>query len=174
MTKYSVETKKKLIELVEQKGYSISGAAKELEVSEPLARRWYTLYTHHGYEGLVIKKHSYDGKFKVEVVEYMHKNRLSINEASAKFGIPSDATLLNWERIYYEQGAKGLLIDRRGRPRKGMHKDKNKPKKPKLSEDVERDLIAEIQYLRMENAYLKKYNALVQEKRKLREKKNRK
>lgn len=171
MTKYSAETKKKLIELIEQEGYSISGAATELKVSKSRAKRWYILYIHHGYAGLAMKKHSYDGKFKVEVVEYMHKNHLSINEASAKFGIPSDATLLNWERIYYEQGAKGLLVDRRGRPRKVMNKDKSKPK---LSEDVKRDLIAEIQYLRMENAYLKKYNALVQEKEKLRKKKNQK
>ncbi len=171
MTKYSIETKKKLIKLIEQERYSIGGAARILKVSKSLAKRWYALYSYHGYEGLVIKKHNYDGKFKVKVVEYMHKNHLSVKEASAKFGIPSDATLLNWERIYYEQGAKGLLIDRRGRPRKGMNKDKDKPK---LSEDVERDLIAEIQYLRMENAYLKKYNALVQEKRKLREKKNQK
>ena len=39
----------------------------------------------------------------------------------------------------------------------------SKPRKKKLSESTEKDLIAEIQQLRMENAYLKKLNALVQE-----------
>ena len=39
----------------------------------------------------------------------------------------------------------------------------SKPKKKKLSKEVEEDLIAENQRLRMENEYLKKLNALVQE-----------
>jgi len=42
----------------------------------------------------------------------------------------------------------------------------DKPKKPKLSKQTEEDLIAEIQRLRMENAYLKKLMALVQERKK--------
>jgi len=37
------------------------------------------------------------------------------------------------------------------------------PKKRKLDKQVEEDLIAENQRLRMENEYLKKLNALVQE-----------
>ena len=39
----------------------------------------------------------------------------------------------------------------------------NKPKKKKLSKQTEEDLIAEVQRLRMENEYLKKLQALVQE-----------
>ncbi len=39
----------------------------------------------------------------------------------------------------------------------------SKPRKKKLSEDSEKDLISEVQQLRMENEYLKKINALVQE-----------
>jgi transposase len=38
-----------------------------------------------------------------------------------------------------------------------------KPKNKKLDKTVEEDLIAEVQRLRMENEYLKKLNALVQE-----------
>ena len=39
----------------------------------------------------------------------------------------------------------------------------SKPRKKKLSKEIEEDLIAENQRLRMENEYLKKLNALVQE-----------
>ena len=39
----------------------------------------------------------------------------------------------------------------------------DKPTKKKLSKETEEDLIAEVQRLRMENEYLKKLNALVQE-----------
>ena len=40
---------------------------------------------------------------------------------------------------------------------------KLKEDKKKLNKDIEQDLIAENQRLRMENEYLKKLNALVQE-----------
>ena len=39
----------------------------------------------------------------------------------------------------------------------------SEPRKKKLSKEVEEDLISENQRLRMENEYLKKLNALVQE-----------
>jgi len=54
------------------------------------------------------------------------------------------------------QGPDGLFIERRGRGSKGWP-----PKKLKL--EVEEDLLAEVQRLRAENAYLKKLNALVLE-----------
>ena len=44
--------------------------------------------------------------------------------------------------------------------------ESSKSRKKKLSKDVEEDLIAEVQRLRMENAYLKKLQALVQKRTK--------
>lgn len=65
-----------------------------------------------------------------------------------------------WERSYYEHGPEGLLISvPRGRPSKNM----NQKEKKELSEQTKEDLIAEVQRLRMENEYLKKLRALVQE-----------
>ena len=49
--------------------------------------------------------------------------------------------------------------ERRGRPKKMKLKEDKK----KLNKNIEQDLIAENQRLRMENEYLKKLNALVQE-----------
>ena len=63
------------------------------------------------------------------------------------------------ERIYDEEGPQGFNQKRRGRPKKmKLNEDKKK-----LNKDIEEDLIAENQRLRMENEYLKRLNALVQE-----------
>ena len=66
--------------------------------------------------------------------------------------------------IYYEQGKEALYIDNRGRPQKMKNKAKNTTKKKELN--TNEDLLAEVQRLRMENAYLKKLNALIQEREK--------
>lgn len=96
----------------------------------------------------------YTGEFKQLVVETMHKDKLSYRETARQF--ETDAhRVISWERIYLEEGPEGLYIDRRGR------KSTGRPKK--LSKEVEEDLIAEVQRLRAENAYLKKLNALVAE-----------
>ena len=84
----------------------------------------------------------------------MHKEGLSHREAERQFGLP-DKRAASWERIYLEEGKEGFYVERRG------HKSTGRP--PKLKKDVEEDLIAEVQRLRAENAYLKKLNALVAE-----------
>ena len=68
--------------------------------------------------------------------------------------------LQRWERIYLEEGAEGLMRERRGIACSADGTRKGRP--PKLDKKVEEDLIAENQRLRMEIEYLKKLDALVQ------------
>ena len=82
----------------------------------------------------------------------MHREKLSYRETARQFDIPN-SRVTAWERIYLEEGAEGLYIERRGRKSTG--------RPPKIKK--EEDLIAEVQRLRAENAYLKKLNALVAE-----------
>lgn len=89
----------------------------------------------------------------------MHANHLSCQETAYHFNLGNTDIVVRWERIYYEEGPQGLYKERRGRNKKMS----SKPGKKKLSKEVEEDLIAENQRLRMENEYLKKLNALVQE-----------
>ena len=97
----------------------------------------------------------YTGEFKQMVVETMRKELLSYQETARRFEVRSDTQVKNWERIYLEEGPEGLYIERRGR------KSTGRPKK--LKPEVEENLIAEVQRLRAENAYLKKLRALVLE-----------
>ena len=98
----------------------------------------------------------YTGEFKQEVIETMMREKLSCRETARLYEINDHKQVMAWERIYLEEGPEGLYIERRGRNSKG------RPAK-KLNPEVEEDLLAEVQRLRAENAYLKKLNALVAE-----------
>ena len=65
------------------------------------------------------------------------------------------------ENIYLEEGKEALLVERRGRACAASGTQKGR--KPKLDKQVEEDLIAENQRLRMEIDYLKKLRALILE-----------
>ena len=97
----------------------------------------------------------YTPEFKIKVVETMYREKLSYRETARQFDIRDHDRVAAWERIYLEEGAEGLYIERRGRKSTG--------RPPKIKKEVEEDLIAEVQRLRAENAYLKKLNALVAE-----------
>ena len=162
MSKYSFEEKYEAVQRVLD-GMSICDSARIMGVDESRVRYWFHLYENHGWELLRNGGASYDGAFKVMVVEYMHSNHLSCLSTAAYFGIKSSSQVVKWERIYYEEGPEGLLRKKpRGRPPKCMKKTEPICKKKDLSEETKEDLIAEIQRLRMENEYLKKLRALVQ------------
>lgn len=97
-------------------------------------------------------QHKYSGEQKVEIIERMHKEHLGIMETAELYGI-YHKRICDWERIYLQDGREGLLMERRGHPKT--------PQKVGFSPEQEKDLLAEVQQLRMENEYLKKLNALV-------------
>jgi len=96
----------------------------------------------------------------------MREHRLSYHETVRKYELGNDQTggarlmIQRWERIFLEEGAEGLMKERRGRGNPLSDKKRGRP--PKLDKKVEEDLIAENQRLRMEIEYLKKLDALVQ------------
>ena len=169
MSKYSSEFKLEVVNYYLSNYISYDDVAKHFEMpnASPI-KRWVNKYKKHGGKALLKNpKSSYDGNFKQSVVEYMHSNHLSLNETATHFNLSSDVIVGKWERIYYEEGPQALYEERRGRS-KNMS---SKSRKKELSKEVEEDLIAENQRLRMENAYLKKLQALVQERTKPKQKK---
>ena len=107
-------------------------------------------------KGQLFKK--YSPEFKLSVILDMRNNNLGYNETMRKYNINSHTVIPNWERKYLEEGIEGLAKDNRGRP---TINGKKRGRPPKLDKQVEEDLIAENQRLRMEIEYLKKLSALV-------------
>ena len=87
------------------------------------------------------KNKIYSTEFKIAVIMDMRNNHLGYRETARKYNIAANDSqgkdrLKDWERIYLEEGAEGLMTERRGR------KSTGRPKK-KLDKSVEEDLIAE-------------------------------
>lgn len=161
MSKYSKEFKLKVVQYCIEQHHGYEDASKYFNIPSPTTvLEWVRKYKERGFKGLFRnEKIRYDGKFKQNVIEYMHTNHLSATETAIHFNLGTHSVVLKWERIYYEEGPQGLYEERRGRKRNMS----SKPRKNKISKDTEKDLIEEVQQLRMENEYLKKLNALVQE-----------
>ena len=103
----------------------------------------------------------YSPEFKIAVIMDIRENHLSYRATERKYSL-FKMSVKRWERIYLEEGATGLMAERRGR------KSTDRPRKQPLDKSVEEDLIAEnqrlkerIQYLEAENEYIKKLSALV-------------
>ena len=112
------------------------------------------------------KNKVYSAEFKMGVIMDMREHHLGYRETVRKYWDIFKGQEPNyikqvqrWERIYLEEGAEGLMKERRGRACAASGTRKGRP--PKLDKKVEEDLIAENQRLRMEIEYLKKLSALV-------------
>ena len=104
---------------------------------------------------------NYSAEYKLNVILDMREHRLGYVETARKYDILDYKVIQRWERIFLEEGAEGLMQERRGKAGAASSTRKGRP--PKLDPKVEEDLIAENQRLRMEIEYLKKLDALVRE-----------
>ena len=115
------------------------------------------------------KNKTYSTEFKVNVIMDMREHHMGYRETARKYSLvrqseASAASMVQrWERIFLEEGAEGLMKERRGKAcsASGTSLGTRKGRPPKLDKKVEEDLIAENQRLRMEIEYLKKLSALV-------------
>ena len=95
----------------------------------------------------------YTPEFKKLVIATMQEEKLSYSETCRRFEVNSRDRIKSWERIYLEEGLEGFAVERRGRSSKG------RPPK-RLPKEVTEDLLAEVQRLRAEVDYLKKFASL--------------
>jgi transposase len=96
----------------------------------------------------------------------MWQNHLSQEETAAYFDIRSPACLSQWARQYQAGGIAALEPAPKARKKSPMPTPENNVILTPIDDETRsrEELIAEIKQLRLENAYIKKCNALVQAK----------
>lgn len=134
---------------------------KSIGIDHKSIVKWVRQYNYNGAEALVKRCTSYTQMFKLEVLQYMTENGTSLCETAAFFNIPAHSTLAVWIRKFKTQGIEALQSQEQGRL--SMKKDSNKQSSTDRSFEA---LENRIKQLEMENEYLKKLNALVQNKEK--------
>ena len=164
--KLTLEDKIKIIELRKQ-GIGYGTIAKQFNVVDnAISKIWYK-YELHGIEGI---KHpptnkKYSAEFKLEIINRVLQGETKTRLA-AEYNLPGAGTIVSWMKKYEELGYNGLE-GKQGRPQ-GRPKimTKEEKKNTPLTNDEREELIRlrkEKEYLEMENAYLKKLDALVKE-----------
>lgn len=92
----------------------------------------------------------------------MWDNHLSYRETAAYFDIRKTSALGEWERLYHIGGIEALSPGKRGKFKKMRGTSSIAIKSGNDETRTREQLLEELNYLRMENAYLKKLEALIQ------------
>lgn len=165
LVKVTKEEKIKSVKRYLEGKESYETIAKEIGVHKSKVQFWVRKHEFHGENAFFKSYTNYSLQYKLDVLKYMNENGTSIFETAAIFNLPSDSTLWNWQHIFETQGLAALEPKKKGPP--SMKNDKQKTlKKQAPAEGTIEALKEENESLRMENAYLKKLNALVQNKEK--------
>lgn len=137
-----------------EEGYGSQAVSSHLRVGRRAVERLELLWRVRGGDALVARptKQTYTCDIKMEVVRRFLTGETKVALAQ-EYEMPSPNLVATWARTYRREGEDGLRPKPKGRPRK----DPDAPP-PELTE-LER-LQQENEYLRTENAYLKKLKAL--------------
>ncbi|SJZ44035.1 helix-turn-helix domain-containing protein [Treponema porcinum] len=155
MSKYSEEFKLKIVKEHKETHIGAKSLQKKYGVYHSQIEQWIAQYKLNG--KFTEPTRHFSGEFKLKVLNYQQEHHLSDPETALIFGITNQGTICAWRKKYITGGTEALF-QKQGR-RSKMQKKSLIPNKPR--EEWTKD--EELAYLRMENDFLKKYLALVQE-----------
>lgn len=158
--RFTVEEKIETIQLYLCGNYSYREVGELVGVDKKSVRKWVRLFQTHGVEGLLPRSSCtyYEPSFKLDVLNDRLETGASYFTTAIHFNLSSPSTVQRWEEQYQRAGGDAFVSRKEG--------PSIMPKKEPLEQDKMKALQAELEQLRMENAYLKKLNALVQAKEK--------
>jgi transposase len=155
--RFTEQEKVDAVQLYLTGGYTYQEVADLIGIDKRAFRFWTALYLKHGREALAPRDGCavHSEAFKMEVLHYRWKTGASYFLTAVEFNLGSVATVPKWEKQLQGNEAKTSFI-----PGKGTE---NMPHKKSAKDMSPKEMEKELEFLRMENAYLKKLRALVQE-----------
>ncbi|WP_405315924.1 transposase [Faecalibacillus faecis] len=183
--KLSLEDKVEIVRLHEKDGLGYGSIARKYKVRDSVIQSIYYRYKIHGYKSLIHppKRKKYSAEFKMKIIKQVYEGK-SKTSLAAEYNLPGAGTIVTWIHKYEELGYNGLM-SKQGRPKKNMNPEKEEktnivnssPLTDKEREEFEElkrqyDILKKEKELSdMENEFLKKLDALVQERLKRERKK---
>ena len=155
MSKYLKEFKIKVVNAYLSGEGGAGTIANKYKVARTCVQQWIAQYELNG--KFTEPTRHFSGEFKLKVLNYQQEHHLSDSDTALIFGITNSGTICAWRKKYIIGGTEALF-QKQGR-RSKMPKKSLIPNKPR--EEWTKD--EELAYLRMENEYLKKLVALIQE-----------
>jgi|SRR5690349_4137137 transposase len=139
--------------------------ARRHDVNVASLRLWAAAYRVHGARGVQRKdRELYSAEFKLEVLRRISAEMLSQRQAAALFNVRRHDMIGAWQRAYEIGGVAALSPHSRSRLKPMAKRGHSETKSEKLDDEkrTRKQLLEELNRLRMENAYLKKLKALAQ------------
>jgi transposase len=158
MGKYSAQFKHTAVQTYLNGVDGYRKVARHFSIDVSLLRRWVASFEVHGDASPSKCGQRYTAAFKRSVIECRRTEQLSYRQVAARFGIGQPCEIGIWERHYYSEGLDNPSVSPSKRPAR-MPKKSASPLDSLPADDTDRSreqLLAELNYLRMENAYLKK------------------
>jgi transposase len=132
-------------------------------------RNWASAYRIHGEVGAKSKRRkNFTAAFKLAVLRRIQKDQLSLRQAGALFNLRRREMIQVWAQAYERGGIDALRspLERRRMKKRNQTEPAGIADRPTDEGLSRQELLEELRKLRMENAYLKKLEALAQPARK--------
>jgi transposase len=135
--------------------------SKQYGIHDRYIRYWTQVYRFHGQNAFIKRNSPYSYQEKYRILKRMRENSWSITYTSIVYNMSSSGTISTWLAQYEQFGLSGLQPKKRGKPMKKTNQQETIKPTDQMSLE---ELREELEYRRAENAYLKKLDALLQEK----------
>ena len=167
MAKYTNKQKLAAVKAYRKGGGGLRATAEAQGVHVDSLRKWVAGYGALGAAGVVTKKRgNYGLEFKLEVLRRVSDEGISCRQAAALFDIRRADQVAEWRRLHAVYGAAALQPGWKQEQTK-MSKTPRRRDREEAPVDDQRsreELLRDVQQLRLENAYLKKAQALTRAK----------
>lgn len=173
--KYSYEFKKFVVKVLESGIMSACELSRRLKIHKGVICRMYNKYKSLGDEGIkyTYTRKKYTIEFKIKVLKYKLENNLTYEQTALHFNIPSSTVIYDWNKfcskfIGDNMSDKNILNSKKSKHSKStdikLNQAEDSEEVRQLKERIS-ELEKELYYQSALTAYLKKLEALMQEKR---------